>query len=185
MGIILSKGADLGVKTLYVVVAILFISLASFFIGQTEYSKTHSLDPLLHVGNMTPIADANQSTLPIDSLTTIQQAKPESTEQKRPQDSFPISFFVVFAIIFPAFTGMTAGVGLSGDLEKPSRSIPLGTLAATFCGMIVYIFIAFKLTTSASPEALADTSKMVMVDIAWQGWLLIPLGLAAATRKAN
>ena len=76
---------------------------------------------------------------------------------------------------------MTAGVGLSGDLEKPSRSIPLGTLAATICGMIVYIFIAFKLTSSASPEALADTSKMVMADIAWQGWLLIPLGLAAAT----
>jgi len=181
MGIILSKGAELGVKTLYVVVAILFISLASFFIGQTEYSKTHTLDPTLHIGNMTPIADVNQSTFPIDSLTTIQQAKPENTKRKRPQDSFPISFFVVFAIIFPAFTGMTAGVGLSGDLEKPSRSIPLGTLAATICGMIVYIFIAFKLTSSASPEALADTSKMVMADIAWQGWLLIPLGLAAAT----
>ena len=40
-------------------------------------------------------------------------------------------FFIVFAIIFPAFTGMTAGVGLSGDLKKPGRSIPLGTILAT------------------------------------------------------
>ena len=37
-------------------------------------------------------------------------------------------FARVFAIIFPAFTGMTAGVGLSGDLKNPRRSIPLGTL---------------------------------------------------------
>ena len=35
------------------------------------------------------------------------------------------NIFKVFAIIFPAFTGMTAGVGLSGDLKNPRRSIPL------------------------------------------------------------
>jgi len=40
---------------------------------------------------------------------------------------------------------MTAGVGLSGDLKDPKKSIPLGTLAATIIGMIVYVFIAFKL----------------------------------------
>ncbi len=182
MGIVLSRGADLGVKTLYFVVVTLFLSLASFFIGQTEYSKTNTLDPTLHIGNDRPTEDINQSAFDIDSLATIQQAKPESGEEKkRPQDSFPISFFAVFAIIFPAFTGMTAGVGLSGDLEKPSRSIPLGTIVATISGMIIYIFIAFKLASSASPEDLADTSKMVMADIAWQGWLLIPIGLAAAT----
>ncbi|MEZ4930832.1 MAG: hypothetical protein R2788_01715 [Saprospiraceae bacterium] len=34
---------------------------------------------------------------------------------------------------------------------------------------------------SASPQDLADTSKLIMADIAWQGWWLVPLGLAAAT----
>ncbi|MDX1548420.1 MAG: Na-K-Cl cotransporter, partial [Rhodothermales bacterium] len=43
----------------------------------------------------------------------------------------PDAFFVVFAICFPAFTGMTAGVGLSGDLANPRKSLPRGTLAAT------------------------------------------------------
>ncbi|MDR2848135.1 MAG: hypothetical protein LBV39_03420, partial [Bacteroidales bacterium] len=34
-------------------------------------------------------------------------------------------FFFWFAVCFPAFTGMTAGVGLSGDLQNPGKSIPL------------------------------------------------------------
>ncbi|MFY0643589.1 MAG: amino acid permease [Bacteroidia bacterium] len=91
-------------------------------------------------------------------------------------------FFMVFAIIFPAFTGMTAGVGLSGDLKNPKKSIPIGTLAATVIGMIIYVFIAFKLGHSASPEVLMDIEnhQLIMADIAiW--WPIIPIGLAAAT----
>ncbi len=38
--------------------------------------------------------------------------------------SDPDPFFLVFAIVFPAFTGMTAGVGLSGDLKDPRRALP-------------------------------------------------------------
>ena len=91
-------------------------------------------------------------------------------------------FFKVFAIIFPAFTGMTAGVGLSGDLKNPKKSIPVGTLAATVIGMIIYVFIAFKLGHSAPPEVLMDIEnhQLIMADIAiW--WPIIPIGLAAAT----
>jgi MFS family permease len=103
---------------------------------------------------------------------------PVEQDEERPLSS---GFFVVFAIIFPAFTGMTAGVGLSGDLKDPGKSIPLGTLAGTLVGMVVYVFIAFKLASSASPADLANTEHLVMAGIAWQGWLIIPLGLAAAT----
>ncbi len=92
----------------------------------------------------------------------------------------PEKFYLVFAIIFPAFTGMTAGVGLSGDLRNPAKSIPLGTITATVLGMIIYIFISFKLSNSASPEELVG-NQFVMSRIALWGWLFIPLGLAAST----
>lgn len=88
-------------------------------------------------------------------------------------------FFIVFAIIFPAFTGMTAGVGLSGDLKNPRRSIPLGTLSATLTGMAVYILVVSKLARCASAESLAN-NQFIMSDIAlWAP--IIPIGLAAAT----
>ena len=149
-GIVLAKGADLGVKALYVVVVTLFLSLVAFFVGETEYSNTQTFD----------------------FFKTVYDEQSGLTE---------IGFFTVFAIIFPAFTGMTAGVGLSGDLENPRRSIPLGTLAGTLTGMVIYVLIALKLTTSASPTDLANTNHLVMADIAWQGWWIIPIGLAAAT----
>lgn len=98
-----------------------------------------------------------------------------------PAGAAPESFFIVFAICFPGFTGMTAGVGLSGDLKNPSKGIPIGTLAATIAGMFIYIAIVYKLATSASIEALADPSnQLIMQDIALWG-PIIPIGLAAAT----
>lgn len=90
------------------------------------------------------------------------------------------NFFIVFAIIFPAFTGMTAGVGLSGDLRKPSRSIPIGTLVATVSGMVIYFFITYKLVISASPDDLTN-NQLIMAKIALGGAFIIPLGLAAST----
>lgn len=89
-------------------------------------------------------------------------------------------FFLVFAIVFPAFTGITAGVGLSGDLRKPSRSIPMGTLFATVTGLIVYIFVIYKLAVSASVEEMLE-NQLIMGKIAIGGAIIIPLGLAAST----
>lgn len=89
-------------------------------------------------------------------------------------------FFLVFAIIFPAFTGMTAGVGLSGDLQNPAKAIPRGTIWATFSGFIIYILVAYKLTTSVSTDLLLD-NQLVMADVAMWGAYIIPVGLAAST----
>ncbi|MBT8290010.1 MAG: amino acid permease [Muriicola sp.] len=141
--LMVSKGANLGVKTLYVVVSILALSLILFFMGSTPYSE------------------AFDNSLLFKNVTTDK------------------GFFYVFAIIFPAFTGMTAGVGLSGDLRNPKKSIPLGTLSATIAGMIIYIFIAYKLVSSASPSDLVN-DQLVMSQIALWG-PIIPIGLAAAT----
>ncbi|MFT5993137.1 MAG: amino acid transporter, partial [Bradymonadia bacterium] len=91
----------------------------------------------------------------------------------------PLPFFMVFAICFPAFTGMTAGVGLSGDLKDPKTSIPRGTLLATVVGMLVYVAIVFKLAYSAPVDQLAS-NQLVMADIALWGPMIL-IGLGAAT----
>ena len=184
--IVLTRGADLGVKTLYIVVTTLILSLVAFFIGETDYARTHEVDPFAHVGNEARPAEARSGADLFDNLRPQEQNetsewRPGEERRRSEDDETPVSFFTVFAIIFPAFTGMTAGVGLSGDLRNPGKSIPLGTLAATLTGMIVYFFIAYKLAASASPDQLADTGRLVMADIAFQGWWIIPLGLAAAT----
>lgn len=143
--IILKRGANVGVKTLYIVVAVLAVSLVFFFLGKTGYSEVFEINLLsVRMGNINS------------------------------------SFFIVFALIFPAFTGMTAGVGLSGDLRNPSKSIPLGTTLATVLGMIIYCFIAYKLTVSVSPDDLVN-DQMIMSKIALFGPVIIPLGLAAST----
>jgi amino acid transporter len=141
--LMVTKGADLGMKALYVVVTILAISLVLFFFGSTPYSEV------------------------FDSSMLIRTAASKK------------EFFYVFAIIFPAFTGMTAGVGLSGDLKDPKKAIPFGTLSATIIGMVIYVFIALKLISSASPDDLVN-DQLIMSKIALWG-PIIPIGLAAAT----
>ncbi len=89
------------------------------------------------------------------------------------------TFFTVFAVIFPAFTGMTAGVGLSGDLRDPARSIPAGVLLATFLGLFVYLAVPLKLALTASPQTLAE-DQLVMSRISLWG-PAVPIGLACAT----
>lgn len=91
----------------------------------------------------------------------------------------PDPFILVFAIVFPAFTGMTAGVGLSGDLANARRSLPVGIFSATLLGFVVYIMQANKLAYSAPPELLAS-DQLIMQQISIWG-PIIPIGLAAAT----
>lgn len=92
-------------------------------------------------------------------------------------------FFIIFAICFPAFTGMTAGVGLSGDLKNPGKSIPLGTMGGTLTGLIVYILVAWKLAASASQADLIE-DQLIMSRIAIFGSVIIPIGLAACTSSS-
>ena len=50
-----------------------------------------------------------------------------------------INFWVVFAIYFPAVTGILAGVNMSGDLKDPPRSLVRGTMAAIGVGCVIYL----------------------------------------------
>lgn len=141
---ILRKGSGTGIKMLYAVIAILFISLLLFFLGKP--------DP----GSLAP------GGLPARDIRNMGD------------------FFIVFAICFPAFTGMTAGVGLSGDLRNPARAIPLGTILATVTGMVIYIMVIWKLAVSSSPEEMLE-NQLIMGKIAIGGAVIVPIGLAAST----
>ena len=87
-------------------------------------------------------------------------------------------FFILFAICFPAFTGMTAGVGLSGDLRNPGKAIPMGTMLGTIAGLVIYVLVVWKLSISAS-QADLQSDQMIMSRIALYGVAAIPIGLAA------
>ncbi|MEM1030368.1 MAG: Na-K-Cl cotransporter [Myxococcota bacterium] len=74
-------------------------------------------------------------------------------------------FARVFAVFFPAVTGIMAGVGMSGDLKDARRSIPRGTLWAIGVGFLVYLAFPAWLALNASASTLA-TNKLVVFDIA-------------------
>jgi amino acid transporter len=88
----------------------------------------------------------------------------------------PGGFWYVFAVFFPAVTGFTAGIGMSGDLKDPRRSIPRGTLLAVVTGTLVYLLIPIVLatTTRTGPEELAQPG-VIWTKIAVLGaWVVYP-----------
>jgi len=92
-------------------------------------------------------------------------------------------FWLVFAVFFPAVTGLMAGVSLSGDLKDPKKSIPRGTLAAVLTGFVVYLIVPVALAASADAGALASNT-LIWFDIAIVPVLIIPGLLGAILSSA-
>ena len=113
-------------------------------------------------------------------IGALGKASPETLQMNlQPEWSHDFSPFIVFAIFFPAVTGIMAGVNMSGDLKEPRKAIPLGTLTAIGFTAIIYTGIAVLLAASNSREALLGDG-FVMKDIAWSGALIFA-GVFAAT----
>ncbi len=89
------------------------------------------------------------------------------------------SFWVTFAIFFPAITGFTQGVAMSGDLRTPSRSITVGTFAAIGVSTVVYLLVIVSFAASVPLEQLRDdTTIMRSLSVVPA---LVDVGVIAAT----
>lgn len=97
-----------------------------------------------------------------------------------PENNFSgITFWGVFAVFFPASTGIMAGANMSGELKTPRKSIPIGTLSAIGISFVVYILLAIFAARSANPKELVSNYTLVIDKAYWSPIVLA--GLLGAT----
>lgn len=90
-----------------------------------------------------------------------------------------VGFWTVFAVFFPAVTGIAVGASMSGDLKEPSKSIPQGTITSILFTAVIYVGAVLWLALHASPaELIAD--NLIMQRIA-RFPALILIGVWSAT----
>ncbi|MEM8676906.1 MAG: amino acid permease [Cyanobacteria bacterium P01_G01_bin.67] len=97
-----------------------------------------------------------------------------------PENAVP--FWSVFAVFFPAVTGIMAGVNMSGDLKDPIKSLPTGTLAAVGTGYVIYMILPIFMAMRADSASLIDENVFVMQETALRGFgFTMLLGVWGAT----
>ena len=90
-----------------------------------------------------------------------------------------LGFWILFAIFFPAVTGFTQGVSMSGDLRNAGKSLPLGTFSAVGISIIVYFAVALVFAGALSAEIMAsDYGAMKRIALIA---IFIDAGVVAAT----
>ena len=104
-----------------------------------------------------------------DVETQLLSSPPESAEP----------FWTVFAVFFPAVTGIMAGVNMSGDLKDPIKSIPRGTLAAVGTGYAIYMILPIILVFRVDTTNLIE-NPLIMQQISLWGPAIL-LGVWGAT----
>jgi len=95
------------------------------------------------------------------------------------RDRETAAFWTVFAVFFPAVTGIMAGVNMSGDLKNPTRSIPLGTFSAIGVGYLIYMILPVLLAQRADADTLIE-NPLIMREMAWWGDAIL-IGVWGAT----
>lgn len=144
--------ANLAIKTQYVIMVVIILSLIS--IALAGYHGSMEI----------PTAEA----MTFGSF----KGSPEN-------DFSGSNFWVVFAVFFPAATGIMAGANMSGELKDPKRSIPMGTLWAIGVSFIIYMALAYWLAHSATEYELLNNYNII-IDKAFFGPLIIA-GVLGAT----
>jgi amino acid transporter len=90
-----------------------------------------------------------------------------------------VNFWVVFAVFFPAVTGIAVGASLSGDLRDPSKSIPRGTIASILVTAVIYLGAAVWFSLQIPPDQLIVDNLAMQRIARWPA--LILAGVWAST----
>jgi amino acid transporter len=91
----------------------------------------------------------------------------------------PAPFWVIFAIFFPAVTGFTQGVSMSGDLKDPGKSLPTGTFMAVFLSIIIYLGVVVVFGGTVANDILVSDFQAIKQVSRYD--FLIDAGVIAAT----
>lgn len=89
------------------------------------------------------------------------------------------SFWIVFAVFFPAVTGIMAGANISGELKNPRQAIPNGTLSGVILTTIIYFALIFLAALLASSKELVADYYIFIERSFW--WPIVLVGLLSAT----
>ncbi|RZV59988.1 MAG: amino acid permease, partial [Flavobacteriaceae bacterium] len=144
--------ANLAIKTQFVIMGIIIVSLVSIVIAAYDGSMQEPMSDSLSWGSFKGSVE---------------------------NDFSGSNFWVVFAVFFPAATGIMAGANMSGELKDPKRSIPSGTLWAIAVSFVIYMLLAFWISRSATEDELLS-NYYIMVDKAYFGPAVIA-GILGAT----
>lgn len=84
-------------------------------------------------------------------------------------------FWALFAVFFPAGTGIMVGASLSGKLRDPRRSIPRGILSAWAVALAIYALSMLWYAVIATPIELRADPMIALHRAAWGPGVLIGL----------
>ncbi len=126
--------ADLAIKTQYIIMGIIVLSLVSIVLAGYYNPMTYTAEEAIRWGTFDGVREKNGS-----------------------------EFWIVFAVFFPAATGIMAGANMSGELQDPRKSIPTGTLWAIGVSLVIYMGLAFWVARAATEEELLNNYN-VMID---------------------
>ncbi|XP_070759900.1 solute carrier family 12 member 2-like [Enoplosus armatus] len=130
-------GMEWEAKAQIVLLVILLGAIANYFIG--SFMSIESKEPKGFFGYHTAIL--------------LENLGPDFRDEE--------TFFSVFAIFFPAATGILAGANISGDLADPQSAIPKGTLLAILITGITYVAVAISAGSCIVRDATGDHNDTV------------------------
>ena len=132
--------ARFAIRVQYVIMAIIIGSLVSVVVAAFDGSMQYSLDRVDLWGDFAGVAGEHEKST---------------------------AFWHVFAVFFPATTGIMAGANMSGELKDPKRSIPLGTMAAIGVSLVVYLVLGYWILRSASTDEMVNNYYVMIDKAAW------------------